>query len=55
LQVAINDLKDVWVLFWESPKEKDNLEDQDVDGSMGTKWTFERLAEGCGVDSAGSG
>jgi hypothetical protein len=30
------------------------LEDQRLDGSIGTKWTLGRLAEGRGVDSAGS-
>jgi hypothetical protein len=28
---------------WESPKEKDYLEDQGVDGRVGSKWTFGRL------------
>jgi hypothetical protein len=42
--------------FWlESPKERDHLKDQDVDGKMGSKWTLGRLVGGCGVDSAGSG
>jgi hypothetical protein len=31
------------------------LKDQGVDGRMGSKRTFERLAGGCGVDSPGSG
>jgi hypothetical protein len=29
------------------------LEDQGVDGRMGSKWTLGRLAGGCGVDSSG--
>jgi hypothetical protein len=42
---------------WESPKERDHLKDQGVDGRMGSKWTLGRLARGggCGVDSHGSG
>jgi hypothetical protein len=30
---------------WESPKQKDHLEDRDVDGRMGLEWTLGRLAE----------
>jgi hypothetical protein len=41
--------------WWESPKEKDHLKDQDADGRMGSKWTLGRLVGGCGVDSPGSG
>jgi hypothetical protein len=33
--------------WWENPKERDHLRDQGVDGSMGSKWTFKRLAGGC--------
>jgi hypothetical protein len=32
-----------------------HLEDQGVDGRMGSKWTLGRLVGGCGVDSPGSG
>jgi hypothetical protein len=32
--------------WWESPKEKDHLEDQGIDGSMGSKWTFVTLFAG---------
>jgi hypothetical protein len=32
--------------WWESPKEKDQLKDQDVDKRMGSKWTLRRLAVG---------
>jgi hypothetical protein len=35
--------------WWESPKVKDHLKDQDVDGRMGSKWTLGRLVGG-GVD-----
>jgi hypothetical protein len=31
------------------------LKDQVIDGRLGSKWTLERLVEGCGMDSAGSG
>jgi hypothetical protein len=42
--------------WWESPKEKDHLEDQGVDGSeYWIKWTVGRLVRGCGADSPGSG
>jgi hypothetical protein len=34
-----------WERFWwESQKERDHLEDQVVDGSMGSEWILERLA-----------
>jgi hypothetical protein len=32
--------------WWESPKEKNHLKDQDVDGRMRSKWTLRRLARG---------
>jgi hypothetical protein len=32
--------------WWESPKEKDYLKDQGVDGRMGSKWTLGRLVGG---------
>jgi hypothetical protein len=32
--------------WWESPKERDLLKDQGVDGRMGSKLTLERLAGG---------
>jgi hypothetical protein len=51
--------------WWESPKEKDYLKDQGVDGRMGSKLTLGRLAGGvecrlvgsyeCGDESLGSG
>jgi hypothetical protein len=42
--------------FWcESPKEKDHLECQGVDGRMGSKWTLGKLFGGCGMGSPGSG
>jgi hypothetical protein len=42
--------------WWESPKERDQLKDQSVDGRMGTKWTVWRLVGGGGgVESPGSG
>jgi hypothetical protein len=36
--------------WWERPKERDNLEDRGVDGTMGSEWIL-----GCGVDTAGWG
>jgi hypothetical protein len=32
--------------WWESPKERDRLKDQGVDGRMGSKWIFGSLAGG---------
>jgi hypothetical protein len=32
--------------WWESPKEKDHLNDQGMDGRMGSKWTLGRLVGG---------
>jgi hypothetical protein len=29
--------------WWESPKEKDHLKDQGVDGKKGSKWSLGRL------------
>jgi hypothetical protein len=34
------------VFWWESPKEKDHLEDQGVDEKMGSKWALETLVGG---------
>jgi hypothetical protein len=34
--------------WWESPKEKDHLKHQGIDGRMGSKWTLERLLGGGG-------
>jgi hypothetical protein len=43
--------------WWESPKERDHLEDQGVDGRMGSEWILllGRLAGVCRVDLTGSG
>jgi hypothetical protein len=30
--------------WWENPKERDHLEDQDIDGRMGLEWILGRLA-----------
>jgi hypothetical protein len=35
--------KEFW---WENPKKRDHLENQGVDGRMGSKWTLGRLAGG---------
>jgi hypothetical protein len=32
--------------WWESPKERDHLKDQGVDGRKGSKWTLGRFARG---------
>jgi hypothetical protein len=32
--------------WWESQKERDHLEDQGVDGRMGSEWILRRLAGG---------
>jgi hypothetical protein len=39
--------------WWEIQKERDHLEDQGVDGRMGSEWIIGRLAGG--VDPFGSG
>jgi hypothetical protein len=36
--------KSVQAFWWESPKERDHLEDQVVGGMMGSEWIFGRLA-----------
>jgi hypothetical protein len=41
--------------WWESPKERDHLEDQVVGGKMGSEWILGRLAWGYGLHSTGSG
>jgi hypothetical protein len=42
--------------YGKARRKKDLLEDQGVDGRMGSKWTLGRLVGGgCGVDSPGSG
>jgi hypothetical protein len=30
--------------WWESPKERDHSDDQDIDGRMGSEWIIGRLA-----------
>jgi hypothetical protein len=42
-------------LWWESTEEKDHSEDQDVDGRMGSKWIFGKLAGRGALDSLSSG
>jgi hypothetical protein len=36
--------------WWESPKERDESEDQGVGGMMGSEWILGRLAGGIGFD-----
>jgi hypothetical protein len=38
-----------------SPREREHLKDQGVDGRMGSNWTLERLVGGCEMDSPSSG
>jgi hypothetical protein len=45
--------RNVYRVWWESPMEKDHLEDQGVDGRMGSNWTLGRSVGACGVDSPG--
>jgi hypothetical protein len=39
---------------WESPKERDHLEDESLDRRMGSEWIL-LAGGGCGVDTDGSG
>jgi hypothetical protein len=32
--------RNMYRVWWESPKEKDHLKDQGVDGRVGSKWTL---------------
>jgi hypothetical protein len=32
--------------WWESPKERDHLEDRDIDGRMGSEWILGRILVG---------
>jgi hypothetical protein len=41
--------------WWDSSEERDHMEDQGIDGRIGSEWILERLAEECGVDLDGSG
>jgi hypothetical protein len=45
--------RNLYMVWWESPKEEDHLKDQGVDGRMGSKWTLGTLVGGCAVDSPG--
>jgi hypothetical protein len=38
--------------LWESPKERDHLEDQGVGGKMGSEWILRRLAWGVWIRMA---
>jgi hypothetical protein len=49
---CMGERRNVYRVWWESPRERDHLKDQGVDGRLGSKWTLERLAcVGRGVDS----
>jgi hypothetical protein len=40
--------------WWENPMEKIHLEDQVLDGRIGSKWTVVSFVARCGLDSHGS-
>jgi hypothetical protein len=42
-------------IWWESPKERDNLKDRNIDGRIGLERILVRLIWERGVDSCGSG
>jgi hypothetical protein len=41
--------------WWESRKESDHWEDQDIGEKIGYEWNLARLTWGCGLDSTVSG
>jgi hypothetical protein len=45
----------VYKFWWESPKERDHLEDQGVGGKMGSEWILGRLAERDHLEDQGVG
>jgi hypothetical protein len=47
--------RNVYRVLAGKPEGKYHLEDQGIDGRMGSEWTLGRLAGGCGVDSPGTG
>jgi hypothetical protein len=47
--------RNVYRVLVGKPEGKRPLEDQGVDGRMGSEWTLGRLVGGCGLDSLGSG
>jgi hypothetical protein len=51
----MGEVSKVYRVWWENPKERDNLEDQGVDRRIGSEWILERLARECRVDTVGSG
>jgi hypothetical protein len=38
--------RNLYRVWWESPKGKDHLEDQGIDGRIGSNWTLGRLVGG---------
>jgi hypothetical protein len=45
----------IYRVWWESPKEREPLEDQGTDGRIRSEWILGRLAGECRVDPVGSG
>jgi len=41
--------------WWGNLRERDHLEDPDIDGSIIYRWIFRKLDVGHGLDQAGSG
>jgi hypothetical protein len=42
--------RNMYRVWWESPKEKDHSKDNGMDGRMGSKWTLGRLGRGGGFN-----
>jgi hypothetical protein len=53
--VRMGEGRNVYRALMGKPEGKDHLEDQGVDGRMGSKWTLGRAVWRCGVDSSGPG
>jgi hypothetical protein len=51
----VGEERNVYRVLIGKPEEKDHMEDQGVDGRVGSKRTLGKLAGGCEVDSPGSG
>jgi hypothetical protein len=46
----VGEERKVYKFWWESPKERDHLEDRGVDGRMGLEWILREIGWGCRVD-----